>query len=758
MKYLFITLDAIRQFATVRQFQSIEFRESKLLCSVLKANSTDWESSKYHKIRFEKNPKGGAFFYTNLIDKKHGIIFDFSYFDGFKANNDDKIITIFQKTLKYAIRYFENLPLAASEKIVQGTSTTIVYPFPFTPTKDAYKVLVDRNSSKMDRKGKNILTVFYSGIKDDAVVQFANLNKAVEEINDLTIIQEKDLDEELVSPIGITDLDATDLSIDSKIGYDNWDQYLTDKQKAFVNADIRGPERLEGAAGTGKTLTMILRCVNIIKKKVALREDYPIVFITHSISTKNQIIEIFRNNYPEIDNYMSNQDEIRYLLVTTLQEWCIKYLGAYISDTEYLDKDAKDSKGLQLLYIEEAFSKVKQRDFETYKKICSEKFIHFINTTNHEALLEMLQYEIAVTIKGRAEGNIDKYKKLTRQTYSIPCNSPNDLSFLYLIYQTYQESLENIGQYDSDDIILTALGQLNTPIWKRRRNKEGFQACFIDETHLFNLNELAIFHYLNNENAKNNIVFSIDKSQAVGERGILDNTMYEILGITSPENSHKFGTVFRSSPDIINLAFNILSSGATFFTNFENPLDYSFSSFTGLEEKKCRKPRYVFLENDEEAINQAFHEAELYAKNVGAYKSKILIASTDDYLLSQLESYAKKGNKPFEVLKSRGDSVTINKANTANRFLIGGIDYVGGLEFDAVIIVGVDKGRVPPNNNATDSDSFHFLNYAWHNRMYVAITRAKYSIVLIGDKSRGKSPLLESAIYSEIIDVEGVEL
>lgn len=82
-------------------------------------------------------------------------------------------------------------------------------------------------------------------------------------------------------------------------------------------------------------------------------------------------------------------------------------------------------------------------------------------------------------------------------------------------------------------------------------------------------------------------------------------------------------------------------------------------------------------------------------------------------------------------------------------FVLGDIDYVGGLEFDAVFIVGVDKGRVPPEDNNLSS----FIKYAWHNRMYVAVTRAKYAVKMWGNVNKGESIVLQSAIASQIIKV-----
>ncbi|GFZ40861.1 MULTISPECIES: UvrD-helicase domain-containing protein [Bacteroides] len=421
-----------------------------------------------------------------------------------------------------------------------------------------------------------------------------------------------------IETISITELTDIDLSIDSTIGIEKWNYFLTKKQKEFINSNINGAERLEGAAGTGKTLTMILRCINTLKLKDKQNEEFHIAFITHTISTKEQILNIFKANCSDIDKYLDKDYSNISLSIITLQEWCIQYLGGSLSSNEYLDRDAMESKELQLLYIEQAYSHAISTDFKSYKSICSDKFISFIEKTSINNLFEMLQHEIAVTIKGRANENLDCYKQLPRLQYSIPCSKEGDLAFLFLIFQYYQKSLQETGQFDSDDIILTALGQLNTPIWRRRRNKEGYNALFIDETHMVNLNELSIFHFLNKEKCKQNIIFAIDKSQALGDRGLNDTALsiaFE-LDADSIKDSHKLNTVFRSSPDIVNLAFNILSSGATLFTTFDNPLIDAKFNFTEQEEKKCVVPHYILKENDSEMSSYAFYKAESIYQNI----------------------------------------------------------------------------------------------------------------------------------------------
>lgn len=746
MKYIYITLDAIDAFSNIRQYQTVDYPNGKKLYEVLIGNSYDLED----KQIFAQKLENGLVFHTSNFDRSRAIIFDLSTFDAFIKQDAKNVITIFHKILKYAIKYFNHLTYAPCEKDID-TKTTIIYPFPFTATKNVYKILIDKNSSKYSKKDKNILTVFYSGDNsNNTKVSFTALNKAMEEIKHMKIIHLTENFNEVynIDAFRTTNLNEFELSLDASIGYENWEQYLTDKQKEFIYKDVSGAERLEGAAGTGKTLSMVLRCIYLLKKNPQKRY----VFVTHSKATKEHIIQIFKNNYTQIDDLLCYNDEDRnnQLLVITLQEWCIHFLGVYLTETEYLDKDAQESKLLQLMYIEQAYDKVIEKEWNTYKNICSPEFVNYVEQKPREYFLEILQYEIATLIKGMCSSDIDKYMSLDRPQYAIPCINKYDKTLLFLIFQQYQKDLEMINQFDSDDIILTALGQLNTPIWKRRRNQEGFDACFIDETHLFNINELSIFHYLNKENAKNNIIFAIDKSQHIGERRILDDTIYDILNVPQENRcKNKYDIVFRSSPEIVNLAYNILSSGVCVFDHFENPLIDSTPILSKTEMTKCENPRYELLDTDEAMIVKAFEEIDVYSKRNNIPKSNVLIIPTSLELFKQAEKYAEKNHKQYTLIKSRGDAGYLKSTSFQNQYIIGAIDYIGGLEFDYVILIGVDDARVPPKYT---NEAFHFTNYAWHNRMYVAITRARYALLMLGNKSLGQSSIMESAINLNVIE------
>jgi superfamily I DNA/RNA helicase len=752
MKYILFTYEVLVEFTSGRFYQVSDFDSGRMLLQLLETeDSSIWKSD---RIRVSSNARG-IILYTSDIDRKRGLIFDMETFCGFKMCPEDKRMMMLQRILKYAVRYFDKQQTAKCEKEISNTNLTIVFPYPFSANKNVDKVFIDRNSFKQDRKGKDFLTVFGFGVDERTQFSATNARKAVDDLEQLRSVVEEDTNKNAKAFLKITELEPFDLPIDGRMDYDSWMTYATNSQKAFITKSIVGPERLEGAAGTGKTISMILRCVHIMKQKIAAQQSYRIIFITHSLATKERIIEVFKNVWDDFENYQDIEDRYNSnsINITTLQEWCGDHIGAFtIHSDQFLDKDAADSKLLQRWYVAQAFDKVYSDTQASLQVLCSPEFNKFLLETSKEVISELFQQEIAVMIKGRAGQNLVKYKALQRPTYAIPLMNDADKDFVFAVYKEYRQALINQNRYDNDDIVLSALKNLDTPIWDRLRSNNGYDSCFIDETHLFNINELTIFQYLNKEETASHIVYAIDKSQAVGDWGIDENLITDAFGVSS-ELESDFSIMFRNSPEIVDLAFCILSHGASLFTNFENPLDHFEYGFTREQEQKCMSPQYYLYNSDEIMLNGLLSLLNEHCREKKFKKSGVLVAFTTDSLLYEAKKMSIDKHIPFECLTSRCDINTVNRATQNNKYVFAGIDYVGGLEFESVIIVGVDKGRVPPEGEE-NLESSHILSYAWHNRMYVAITRAKYAVTLLGNNVTGESPLLELAKMYTLINVE----
>lgn len=754
-KFLYVDFSAVDVCVNSRQLQTVEYDEGTNFSKKLRNFSELFYGFSLNFV--EEN--GGIYLLKNNEKTNRGIVFDFDTFNGFNYNSEQDSLTLFQKVIRFAIKYWGNMVFSSCEKNIQGTDIAVVFPFAFA-THNIYKVFINKKPDKKrsEKRTGNYLLVFASdvGQVDISDTSVTNYRKAITGLIDLKLVSggiSHEVEKE-TRTLNVTSLDGCHGKISPYLGFENWKTYLTLTQKKFVSSLSLGPERLDGPAGTGKTLCLILRAINLLQDAHDSGKELHLLMITHSASTKNNMIEIFESNSEKHFNHNNRFDSRISICITTLQEWCIEHLGHNISETEYLDKDAQDSKEMQLLYINEALDEIMDADFSSFKKFISPEMTLLFTDVDRGIICEMIQFEIGVQIKGRSQEDLKKYKEINRSKYGLPIVTENDYDFIFHIYRKYQEKLQKINQFDSDDIILSAMGPLNTPIWRRRKASEGYDSILVDETHLFNINELSILHHLNRKRS-NNIIFSIDRSQAVGDRGISNEDINESFETKNEEDQAivNFKTVFRSSPDIVKLAFEVLTSGATLFTQFENPLDMIMTSFTAEDEAKCCFPVYKDIINDKEMADEAFRSAEDMAKKIGVPKSSILICACDEILTSELENYAMLNNKPAEILKRRGDISVVHKAYRSGRFVVGNIDFVGGLEFDGVVIVGGDKGRLPPVSLSGANEGYHFLNYNAHNRLYVAITRARYCLEVLGVKAMGMSRLLESSARQNLIEV-----
>lgn len=750
-KFVSIDINAAKEIVKIKDYQSVDYKKGKELIDLLK-NGTPFKNQDL----FVECVSEGWIIRTNKFDKSKTLVFDLTEFHGFIENSDRNCITLFQKSCRLVIKLWEGMGLSSLERAIDNRFVILT---PFSFRTGYYKVALDKrpDHKRQERRNSQHFLIFGSG-NDQFELETnhltTNYKKAVESYKDVNKDVSTALSSDSDDCFSAMSLEMPDNEVSAFIGFNGIEGYLTENQKLFINSKSLGPARLDGAAGTGKTLSLILRCIKTLRYYQGISEHKKLIFITHSSETKNNIKSIFKANNADDLIYNPEEEPNHYVRITTLQEWCIELLGNKIQETEYLDKDARDSKETQLLYLYEIVESFKEKELKSFSKMISRELYEFLDSDEYWSIAELLQSEISTYIKGRAGESLERYRKIARSKYLLPIVKDEDFDCVYALYNKYNERLISLGQFDSDDIVLTAMGELETPIWRRRRINEGVDAIYIDETHLFNMNELCLFHFLTKPNATTNIVFTIDRSQALGDSTLSSGEVKEALNINSNSDieTEGFNTIFRCSPEIIDLANHILSSGAGLFTDFENPLSRSSGSFTMEEEKKCVVPYAKAISNDKDLLQSSFDEVDILCKKLECSRSNIVIIPTTDNLSKEIEEFAKEINKPFEIIKNRGDIQKVNDAQKGGKYIISGIDYVGGLEFDAVVIVGADKGRLPPTEADVNTNSKHYLTYISFNRLYVAITRARFAVTMLYSGARGISNLLQTSIDEKFLD------
>jgi superfamily I DNA/RNA helicase len=696
------------------------------------------------------------------------LLIDSCVFDGIPSPSPkdgglaDRLL-VFQRVCRFALKIWNHLSLSlVVEQWIGRSDCGVVFPFPKS-RHSGFRVTIRKGYDDRRlrvRHGARHLFAFTSGT-DEVSASDENeraFKRAFEELSavrlklDVKIEAIESIPEDKgYHPLVLSDTRHTGLRYQN---YERWMSRLTTEQKQFVVSGRALPQRVEGPAGTGKTLCLLLRAYHLCKTAEEFDSDCKVLFISHSEATSDAInlmlSALGEPNYLRDINTFAQAIEL-----CTLQAWCGKLLGERdIVNAQYLDQDALQAKEMRKTLIKDVLSARLKEDANSLNYL-SERCRMFFERENPEYVAELLQHEIGVMIKGRASENLESYLLLPQLRYCLPTETDNDKRFVFSLYKAYQALLNDFGAFDTDDIVLTALGRLDTPIWRRRRAAEGYDAIVIDETHLFNLNELSVFHFLLRNLQKPRIIFSIDRSQAAGERGITTRMVREVLaGADALDEETRTQLIFRNAPEIVKLAEAVTSAGATLFTTFENPLLDVSSILLATDESVVEVPIYWKCANDDEMCNCSIKRLQVLCNELKCPKSDILLVAMTEGLLPTVRSALEAGQMKYVEILRRGDLEAVQKGQRERAVILSHPDFVGGLEFKGVLIVGVDEGRVPPTEGAVKEESRHFLEFKACNRLYVTISRARLRVELFFSKQRGPSKLLKHGIDIEAISIK----
>lgn len=108
-------------------------------------------------------------------------------------------------------------------------------------------------------------------------------------------------------------------------------------------------------------------------------------------------------------------------------------------------------------------------------------------------------------------------------------------------------------------------------------------------------------------------------------------------------------------------------------------------------------------------------------------------------------------NKKIKVINTRQSSVETK--DTEDPIPLFDPYNINGLEFKCVILIGVDEGRVPQNIGVNDI-SENYLKYSAFNQLYLASSRAKFRLIVLGNKLHGISSCLQYSIENEMIECQ----
>ena len=426
MKAIYIEEKAVRYLAQTRTFQSGDFDDALALTDFF-LTGKDVAIQKIQCVTFKNI---GYIYHTENNNLLKNVIFDIDTLGDFSANDYNQIVTIVQKVLKFSLKQWDNFPLNISEKIINDNHA-ILFPFPYRD-ENPFKIMVNLSPDKGYTEKRNIRCIYVvkMGIGNFSIDDYKPINLKAINNEALQIISETEKKRKEVvtpssSPLQVSSLDNVPKAVNGYMSFEAWIPMLSKIQHDFVTRSLKGNERLEGAAGTGKTISLVLKAIWLYRMAKYGGKNLRMLFLCHSIATKESLKNMIESTAGD-SNILNSENGGQFIELTTLQEWCTKYLGNSIGQSELLDADAQECKDLQFQFIRDIYAECLKRDYPTYECICSQQFKNFIASTDLNLLIELIASEISITIKGRASSDLDTYKQLPRLEGSIPVQNEAD--------------------------------------------------------------------------------------------------------------------------------------------------------------------------------------------------------------------------------------------------------------------------------------------------------------------------------------------
>jgi hypothetical protein len=530
---------------------------------------------------------------------------------------------------------------------------------------------------------------------------------------------------------------------------------LTQRQLDFVNVPLTKSLRLVGAAGTGKTLSLVVKCVSEVRKHVDDKDGYRLLFLTHSQAT----VELITQAIASMDHDgVLTKSKLLYLKICTLQELANEAMKYDLDGLEPLASDGLEGRTLQLEAIEAQIERVQRSDWVTAKSQCSEGFRKAMSNSRGTPAFQTFAREVANEIACVLEADgvrqsaerRARYLNEPRKAWMMSLPDIEDRRVILMIYDRFRSFLKGMGVLGTDQMIADYLGFLDSNRWDNIRQREGFDTVFVDELHLFNRQERMTLHHLMRDDTKAPIVvMAYDSKQSVRDTfNGLNDVPGGVAGLSRDMRlgeTERFELTegFRYTPEIARVLEWIDQTFPAAGISEELGFDWRPISLGSMKQGGTR-PILVRANSTPDIWNCVFHRA--YKRAIALQKGRRVAVLCASEALFKRYSEAGQYRDWFLPISDREQLSGLRHAG--KRFVFSMPDFVAGVQFDTVYLIEVNDGEVEDGPYSTGSLR-RFVS-----TIYLGASRAEQVLeIYSSDERGGPSRVLRHAINNGALDV-----
>lgn len=534
---------------------------------------------------------------------------------------------------------------------------------------------------------------------------------------------------------------------------------LTQAQMDFVNVPMTKSLRLVGAAGTGKTLSLVVKFVSELRKHVDSTESYRSLFLTHSQATVEQITQAI--NSMDHEGILS-RGKASFFKICTLQELANEAMKYDLDGLEPLSSDGLEGRTMQLEAVEAEIERVQRSDWVTAKTRCSEAFRNRMSSSRGTPVFQTFAREVANEIACVLEADgvrqsgerRERYVNDKRKAWMMSLPEPEDRRVVLMIYDRFRAFLKSMGVLGTDQMIADYLGFLDSNRWDNIRQREGFDAVFVDELHLFNRQERMTLHHLMRDDTKAPVVvMAYDSKQSV--RDTFNGLHDAPGGVAGLSRDMRLGETerfdltegFRYTPEIARVLEWIdqgfPAAGISEELGFDwRPIDL------GSKKENGSRPMLVQAKSTVDIWNCVFPRANERAKSLQKGRRVAVLCASE----ALFKKYADAGQYGDWFLSVTDREQLSSLRHAGKRFVFSMPDFVAGIQFDTVYLIEVNDGEVEEGPYSTGALR-RFVS-----TVYLGASRAEQVLEIYSSAERGgPSRVLRQATNHGALDVIDID-
>ena len=526
-----------------------------------------------------------------------------------------------------------------------------------------------------------------------------------------------------------------------------YDHRLNKEQKKFVDEMHDRPIRLRGAAGTGKTQSMVVKCLRDLYADADGKKTF--AFLTHSSALAHDVVRGMLHALDPTQRWatLKTPNGHARLWIGTLYELAQEKLGYEKKGLKPLSLDGSEGREYQRILILQAIDVTirEPRLALGALKACPELHDRLRKAHDEPDLIDEIMNEFACVLDleniKKDTPEADRYARGSRESWQMVLPTEAHRRVILELHDVYRSLLRSEKMLSMDQMIADFGRYLETHEWTQLRDRDGFELVFVDEYHYFTRAEAMTLHNLFKPTAQISgrwpLIMAYDLKQSTNDVAIAGGMQkFRNPGVGESVLA-ELKQVYRSTPQITAFLRDLDAA----FPAMD--LEGEFSTYTGSSQQgEGEAPTLSVFANDVSLVDGVFAQAHKIARELEGGGSQVAVLCLSEPLFDKIRVAGRVRDK-FVAITTREDLKELRYAKSKCVFSMP--EFVAGLQFDTVFLIHADSADY-------DDILSQGARRRYVSRVYLGASRAARKIFVASSKEHGgPSALLANPLANATI-------